>query len=71
MKREYFERNYDYTSEDIEEGIVTAAGEVDSDDPNEEDVSSDLLGVKESTKDTGEKKSAVRDRSVTDDPKNY
>lgn len=71
LKREYFERNYDYTSEDIEEGIVTAAGEVDSDDSNEDDVSSDPLGVKESTKDTGEKKAAVRDRSVTDDPKNY
>lgn len=71
LKREYFERNYDYTSEDIEEGIVTAAGEVDSDDPNEENESSDPLGVKESTKDTGEKKAAVRDRSVTDDPKNY
>ena len=58
LKREYFERNYDYTSDDLEVGVVTAAGEVDL---------PDQIGVKESTNDTGEDKPAVKDRSVVNE----
>ncbi len=58
LKRGYFERNYDYTSDDLEVGVVTAAGEVDL---------PDQIGVKESTNDTGEDKPAVKDRSVVNE----
>ena len=49
----------------------TTSGNSDPNDPNEDSETSDQIGVKESTKDTGEKKPAVKDRSVTDNPKNY
>ena len=58
LKRGYFERNYDYTSDDLEAGVVTASSEVGL---------PDQIGVKESTKDTGEDKPAVKDRSVVDE----
>ena len=71
LTREYFEKNFDYEIDDIEEWVIQTSGNSDPNDPNEDSESSDPLGVKESTKDTGEKKAAVRDRSVTDNPKNY
>jgi len=69
LTREYFEKNFDYEIDDIEEGVIQTSGNSDPNDPNEEDETSDPLGVKESTNDTGEKKPAVKDRSVVDQGK--
>lgn len=69
LTREYFEKNFDYEIDDIEEGVIQTSGNSDPNDPNEDSESSDPLGVKESTKDTGEKRPAVKDRSVADQAK--
>jgi phage gp29-like protein len=72
LTKEYYLRNFDYTDKDIEEGIVTSIGEVDSEDDSKDDPQTpDPAGEKNNTEDNGEKQPAVKDRSVTDNPKNY
>ena len=73
LTREYYLRNFDYTDQDIEEGIVTSSGEIDPNDPNEnsEVKTPDPAGEKNNTDGNGQEQPAVKDRSVTDNPKNY
>jgi len=73
LTREYYLRNFDYTDQDIEEGIVTSSGEIDPNDPNEnsEVKTPDPAGEKNNVNENGQDQPAVKDRSVTDNPKNY
>jgi len=76
LTKDYYLRNFDYTDKDIEEGVVTSAGEVDPNDPNDpnedsESKTPDPAGEKNNTEGNGQEQPAVKDRSVTDNPKNY
>lgn len=64
LTKDYYLRNFDYTDKDIEEGVVETSNPLPQNTP-------DPAGEKNNTDGNGQEQPAVKDRSVTDDQKNY
>lgn len=66
LKKEYYLRNYDYTEQDIEEGIAPTISEKVDNVPDATIDNPAPSGKKNNPNDTGEVKPPVKDRSVVD-----